>query len=251
MTISNVSSGLRPGVCTSTTRPTSPYVGQLIFETDTAQLKYWDGSKWNSAISAPTGSVQSFAGTTAPTGWLLCFGQAISRTDYADLFSIVGTTYGVGNGSTTFNVPDLRGRTIAGVDNMGGSAAGRLSGTTITGGADAVGEVGGAQTHALSGAEISHRHNFIISIMDNNYMATGQMGGLLNAGAYRYSSGTWGSAYPDGSAGNLVNTGGTGGVSVTTGRYASQGDTDTNSYMNSSAHNNVQPTMVLNYIIKV
>ena len=75
----------------------------------------------------PTGTPLPFGGTTAPAGYLLCFGQAISRTDYAGLFAAVGTVHGAGNGSTTFNVPDLRGRVAAGKDDMGGSSASRLS----------------------------------------------------------------------------------------------------------------------------
>lgn len=56
----------------------------------------------------PVGLIAPFAGSTAPTGWLLCNGQAVSRTDYAKLFNVIGTTYGGGNGSTTFNIPDMR-----------------------------------------------------------------------------------------------------------------------------------------------
>lgn len=57
---------------------------------------------------APIGVIQAYGGTTAPSGWLLCQGQAVSRTEYADLFSAIGTAFGEGDGSTTFNVPDLR-----------------------------------------------------------------------------------------------------------------------------------------------
>lgn len=60
--------------------------------------------------NTPIGTITMFGGSTAPTKWVLCDGRAISRTDYADLFQIIGTTYGSGNGSTTFNVPDLRDR---------------------------------------------------------------------------------------------------------------------------------------------
>lgn len=57
---------------------------------------------------APVGSIQAYGGTTAPSGWLLCQGQAVSRTEYAELFKAIGTAFGTGDGSTTFNVPDLR-----------------------------------------------------------------------------------------------------------------------------------------------
>ena len=65
----------------------------------------------------PSGMVAMFANSTAPSGWLKCNGQAISRTDYSDLFDAIGTTYGTGNGSTTFNVPDLRGEFLRGWDD--------------------------------------------------------------------------------------------------------------------------------------
>lgn len=73
-----------------------------------------------------TGTVQDFAGATVPAGYFLCYGQAVSRTTYAVLFAVIGTTYGAGDGSTTFNLPDLRGRVVAGKVDMGGSGAGNL-----------------------------------------------------------------------------------------------------------------------------
>lgn len=85
-------------------------------------------AKLNSdAISAlmPTGTVLPFAGVNAPTGYLFCDGDAISRTTYSSLFDVIETTYGVGDNSTTFNIPDLRGRVIAGQDDMGGVSADR------------------------------------------------------------------------------------------------------------------------------
>ena len=69
----------------------------------------------------PSGIIMPFAGATTPAGWLLCDGSAISRTTYSSLFTALGTTHGAGDGSTTFNLPDLRGRTIAGKDDMGGA----------------------------------------------------------------------------------------------------------------------------------
>ena len=63
-----------------------------------------------------TGSITMYAGATAPDGWLICDGSAVSRTTYADLFSVIGTTYGSGDGSTTFNIPNLKGRVPVGLD---------------------------------------------------------------------------------------------------------------------------------------
>lgn len=107
----------------------------------------------------PVGSVIDFAGTTAPTGWLLCYGQAISRSEYAALFAAIGTTWGVGDGTTTFNVPDCRGRVRAGRDNMGGTDAERLSDFW---GVDArtLGESFGTASHELATAELAqHSHS--------------------------------------------------------------------------------------------
>lgn len=93
----------------------------------------------------PSGVVKAFAGTSLPTGYLFCNGAAVSRTGAtATLFAALGTTYGVGNGSTTFNLPDLRARIPAGLDTMGGvPASGRLTSNTITGGATTLGNNNG------------------------------------------------------------------------------------------------------------
>ena len=92
-----------------------------------------------SRLTPPTGTVVPFAGPSAPTGWLFCFGQTVSRTTYAALFAALGTTYGAGDGSTTFVLPDLRGRLPSGKDDMGGTAASRL--TTAGSGVDGAGDV--------------------------------------------------------------------------------------------------------------
>src|SRR3546814_233085 len=104
----------------------------------------------------PIGSVVDFAGTTAPTGYLLCYGQAIGRSEYSDLFDAIGTVWGIGDGATTFNLPDLRGRVGAGKDGMGGTAAGRLS--DIVDG-ETLGASGGAEMHTLTTAQMpAHTH---------------------------------------------------------------------------------------------
>jgi len=76
-----------------------------------------------------TGSVAFFAFTTPPTGWLKCNGQAVSRTTYSTLFAAIGTTYGAGDGTTTFNLPDLRGEFIRGWDDSRGVDSGRAHGS--------------------------------------------------------------------------------------------------------------------------
>ena len=76
---------------------------------------------------AAAGIMVPFAGSSAPSGWALCFGQAVLRSTYAALFTAIGTTYGAGDGSTTFNLPDMRGRVAVGLDNIGGTSSARLS----------------------------------------------------------------------------------------------------------------------------
>ena len=89
--------------------------------------------------------VNPYAGATAPAGWLLCWGQAISRTVYSTLFTAIGTTYGVGDGSTTFLLPDMRGRVAAGKDNMGGTSADRLLGQSQGMAGSTLGSTGGEE----------------------------------------------------------------------------------------------------------
>jgi microcystin-dependent protein len=101
--------------------------------------------------AVPTGVVVATAGSTADPGYLLCYGEAVSRTTYAALFARLGTTYGSGDGSTTFNLPDYRGRVLGGIDNMGGTAAGRL--TLFN--ADSVGNSGGAQQNVVQQANLA------------------------------------------------------------------------------------------------
>lgn len=79
----------------------------------------------NQQIGYETGEVCFFARNTVPTGFLACNGAAVSRTTYAGLFAAIGTTWGAGDGSTTFNVPDLRGEFIRGWDNSRGIDSGR------------------------------------------------------------------------------------------------------------------------------
>ena len=86
---------------------------------------------------APVGSIQAYGGTTAPWGWLLCQGQAVNRATYAELFGVIGTSFGVGDGSTTFNVPDLRGKTLVGYNSSESEF-------------NTLGKTGGEKTHKLT-----------------------------------------------------------------------------------------------------
>ena len=104
------------------TAPTAP-VG-----TNTTQVATTAFVNAETQIAAPVGSVYTFSGAAIPPGWLKCNGALLSRTIYSGLFAVIGTTYGAGNGSTTFALPDLRGEFVRGADDARGVDAGRTLG---------------------------------------------------------------------------------------------------------------------------
>ena len=174
------------------------------------------------AAATPTGVILPYGGASAPTDFLLCHGQSVSTSTYADLHAVIGYTYG-GSGSN-FNLPDIRGRVVAGQDDMGGSSANRL--TNQSGGlnGDTLGATGGSETHTLSTAQMpSHTHTGEVQVREdyngnpNNVTLTKTPLGFGD---------TRGSNTASAPAVDLNNTGG------------------------GQAHNNVQPTIILNYIIK-
>ena len=109
------------------------------------------------------GEVRAFAGpsTNVPSQWYLCYGQAVSRTTFVSLFNVIGTTWGNGDGTTTFNLPDLRGRAMFGEDDMGGSAAGRVTSGVSGIAGNTLGATGGdqnAQEHTHTLNDPGHNH---------------------------------------------------------------------------------------------
>lgn len=145
----------------------------------------------------PSGIILSYGGAVAPTGWLLCQGQAVSRTTYTNLFAVLGESYGAGDGSTTFNLPNLKGKIAVGYDSTQTEF-------------DALGETGGEKTHTLTIDEMpKHSHSYSRYANRDNGSSS--------------SWDTWNGA-------TTANTGSAGG---------------------DQAHNNLQPYVVTNYIIKI
>lgn len=149
--------------------------------------KYVAAHSGSAGSSAVIGSILMFAGETAPDGWLLCNGQAVSRTDYADLFAVIGVAYGSGDTSTTFNLPDLGGRVPVGVND-----------TYLVGGH------GGNETHYITTDEMpAHNHtastasagahdhamNSGSRYLTYNYSTTGQ--GVTERAVAKASSGNY------------------------------------------------------------
>lgn len=194
----------------------------------------------NGAVLSPVGQVAMYAGSTAPAGWALCYGQAISRSSYPELYNTIGTTYGSGDGSTTYNLPDLRGRVIAGKDDMGGSAASRM---TAAGGIDGtvLGAAGGSQTHTLTAAELAaHTHT-----------GTTASGGVDHTHNFTQYDSQWSNSGSGGFATSpkvtVTRTDTTTGASA----YLHTHTFTTASSGSGGAHTIMQPTLVMNAIIFV
>lgn len=113
------------------TEAAASVVDNLTSNSENAALSANQGRILNDRImkAVPSGSILYTASNSVPDGWLLCDGTAVSRDEYSDLFAAIGTTYGNGNGATTFNLPDIRGEFIRALDNGRGIDAGRKIGT--------------------------------------------------------------------------------------------------------------------------
>lgn len=206
--------------------------------------------KLATGLLPPTGSVTSYAGTSAPTGWLLCDGTAISRTTYAALFAVINTTYGIGDGGTTFNLPNLKGRVLVGRD------AGQSE-------FDTLGKAGGAKTHTLATSELpSHNH----PVTDPTHAHGDGTLATDSDGAHTHNV----QANPAGGSPSTqklhaeANIGGVGDTTISNAALSNGAHShDVTGWTSpavtgitigntgsGNAHNNLQPYLVLNFIIK-
>lgn len=193
---------------------------------------------WRSAVmvgAAPCGSIMPFAGATIPAGWLACDGAAVSRTTYSSLFAALGgisSPWGLGNGSTTFNLPDLRKRVP-----VGKGASGTLS---------TLGAIGGAETMTLAEAHIAaHTHTFSATTSnsgDHQHAPPVAVTYGGNAGNYRSVFATNSPFWSGGDWNNAVTGGGNH-------SHTLSGTTSTGSG-SASAFGLLQPYAIVNYIIK-
>lgn len=236
---------------TSPIKPTTANPGDIWVNTATgiAFVYYYDGNtyQWMELLSSavptvneimPYGTIVQTARITAPTGWLLCQGQTISRTTYSGLFSAIGTTYGAGDGSTTFTIPNLQG-----VVPVGKAASGTFAN---------LGGIGGAETHTLTEAQMpSHTH----TQNAHNHTQDAHMH------AIRSVNGTGGNglAASSGAGGDDGNYAFADQWYASSTAFAAQSTTATNQSATATnqnagggqAHNNLQPYIILNYMIKV
>lgn len=169
--------------------------------------------------------VSSASASAIPNNWLLCDGTAVSRTTYADLFSLIGTTYGAGDGSTTFNLPDMQGRVPVGADPA----------QKVVNGAPGVGIKGGEAYHQLSIAELPSHDHSISDPGHNHAPGTGADWFWTKANA----------------GGNVIAGGAT--YQADNGVRSTTGDSYTGITLNptgsDSAHNNMQPFLSVNFYI--
>lgn len=144
------------------------------------------------ANSLPTGAVQAFLRPAAPSGWLKCGGQAVSRATYASLFAVLGVAYGAGDGSTTFNLPDLRGEFLRGLDDGRGVDAARTLGsaqaqqvlahkhmTSI--GANALGQFGQTTSNGRAGATVDNDNYWYHTNDGTNFDGTVNAAGVIGS----------------------------------------------------------------------
>jgi microcystin-dependent protein len=148
----------------------------------------------------PTGTIFAFGANAAPDGWLLCQGQAVSRTTYSQLFSVIGIANGSGDSSTTFNLPDFRGRFLRGVTGATANdpdASRRVGVVSGQNSGNNVGSLQGMATSTSSGTQSGTKATTGLSNASSTVSASGTSG---NAGAHNHSTTlnrVWGNGFRD------------------------------------------------------
>lgn len=199
-------------------------------------------------MSEPAGIVMPFAGSVAPEGWLLCDGSAVFRSTYSDLFTAIGTIYGAGDGSTTFNLPNLSGKVVIGV------SANHVLGST-----------GGEATHTLTSSELpAHVHEVPQHGHGNDIVATTpELTHTVTQPVFKYNRPNTKNTRTDYSNQRFTSTNTATATRSTDAAVADHAATDctvsgglgtcnvnvTSSVGSGGAHNNMQPYIVTNYII--
>ena len=154
------------------TSDTNQPVGTLRYDRTNRRVEEWDGAQWNIVGQLlQAASMMIWPDTTAPNGWLLCDGSAVSRTTYADLFAKIGTRYGAGNGSTTFNVPDMRLCFPLGVGTVGGETVtlGTRDANGVSHKHQSVGHYHGLGAGADLAVDVGHDHAAFDSAAESSH----------------------------------------------------------------------------------
>ena len=223
----------------------------------TANNEYATLGQLNSSVSEsmPSGAIQMYGGSTAPTGYLLCNGGAVSRASYSDLFAVIGTTYGIGDGSTTFNVPDLRqkfplGKAASGTGNTLGDTGGAIDHTHSVPahyhGKGTLATANDTHSHTYSGTTSSDTHSHTMTNQPTGTTGYGQTSpisgnAVTSLTTQSTSSDTHNHTYSGTTANDTHNHGLTGSVGNT-------GGVNGDAAMTSGTNN--PPFLVVNYIIK-
>lgn len=220
--------------------------------------------KVSSKETTPVGLIAPYAGSSPPSGWLFCNGSAVSRTTYATLFAEIAGTYGEGDGSTTFHLPDMRGRiAVANYQGYGDrtTTSEDITGTGIITGGNTLAEQplgawSGAEGVALSSTQsgiAAHGSGHAITSSSHNHGVTIQDGGSHNHGVgYNIVRFATGDSYPQGpnESGALANTVSTVSISPSITNATSGASISNNTAETGDSHSNMMPGLVVNFIIK-
>jgi microcystin-dependent protein len=214
----------------------TPYVALY----NNANAEFYLRGFYNLPYAVPLGGMMPYlAGSPPNSNFVLPYGQAISRATYSALFALVGTTYGTGDGSTTFNIPDIRGRVPVGPDTMGGVAAGRV--TSAASGVDGttIGAVGGTQTKTLQRSDLPNT-SVSVTATDSGHVHPNNVG--IGVGTVNVAVGNGGPNVIQSDVASHPTTTGT--ANITASFNLNGGVTQT-------LVNGMQPSIIIPYILRV